>query len=672
MWACRSPSRADLRKTPLRVKNSQPSPHNSARPYLAFVETLSDCENLESYSAQRKIFKADVFVIALAVDTEEWLREHLWRFASLERVSDFSSHVDQIWIKSITFGDNWFKHLPVENHYYEQVAIPDFRRFSMHALSCHIVIETVLPAYPNHCVLLLPADQSPISHYFGYLTKLSSNGVFKGMLRWYCRRHCIPAFELQGWTLLTNIKNRLSPWLAIFIKLIPAPKQIARFVLTRWIPTRKNRRSSNCEIETSFSASPKADVMIGNWGYDLERNMKFPDVTNHPGFSNVRMVHICHRDEACSNSMPLHHVIRVYGKGQAPIISLRREFLFRIFLKRWRSFQRCRKRLSMEYGEFLFNKELTFQFLHMFFEVYKQIYFHRCNVLALLKQFAPRVFITSDIDVVDARAHLLAAKEFGAITMTTNHGFYLYAPPASNFQGDYCLVGGPALKENLLKGGVPGKKILIIGNSSFSRSDAIVATAEKQVNIVIITAAPFDLWSSQYRPTDYVECIRSLVENLSSDIDRRVIIKSHPVSDMYSEYDTIVCKLNRSNLRHISKAWSRTEFCEATIAVCIGNLSGSTLELQSAGVPIVYVEGFAVNALRTDYKGCGVVVSGPGEACSAVRLLLNDASYFQSVADQGFRFLERYTNAPNNSVDTFCRVVRSFIEKNLTVTLELS
>jgi hypothetical protein len=335
------------------------------------------------------------------------------------------------------------------------------------------------------------------------------------------------------------------------------------------------------------------------------------------------------------------------------------------FVERWRVFQQWRQHLAAKHAEFFGNTDLDFQFLHLVFDLYGTVYGERYRTQEILERYAPRVYIASDIDTAEMRARLLAAKEWGAITMTTNHGFYLYAPPATNFQGDYCLVGGTALKQNLMKGGVSADRIKIIGNQSFQLTGPVVGLVmEEKPKIVIITAAPFDLWSFQYKLGTFLECVRTLAERLSSSGDWHVIIKSHPIGDNYFGYDAIVQQYGRSNLEHVSKSWHREEFQDVTVAVCLGPLSGSMLELQYFKVPIVYLNAVTPKAPQFDYDGCGVVANTTDEVCEAVERLMRDEEYRQTIIRRGLAFLYEYTSFPENSLEQFCSILRQVLQNS--------
>lgn len=644
--------------------------------YLVFVEHQDDCSRLEHYVAKRRLSKSDILVIALGVETHKHLKEHSWRFRPLDEFFDLSSYEDQLWTQGTTLADTWFRTLPLKHYYYEQVAIPDFRRFFTHALACQIVLNNILPRFRTCRVILLPSNQIPLSLYDGYLPHISRNDVFKEVLRWYCRQHSLATFELRWWRFFDRVKSRLNPWMTIFTKLLKhfPPGKIPRYILRKFVATALSRQGKECadyQSVVAFSKNAPADVMIVNWEYDLERHMRLADVISHPGFSGMQMVHLVSRARTNPElTRPNHKVI--WGKTPVPPRKYLMQFVLGDFVERWRVFRQCRQHLAAKHAQLFGNTGLDFQFLHFFFDLYGMVYCERYRSQELLERYAPRVYIASDIDTADMRARLLAAKEWGAITMTTNHGFYLYAPPASNFQGDYCLVGGTALKQNLMKGGVSADRIKIIGNPSFQLTGPVVGTdGEEKPKIVIITATPFDLWSFQYRPGTFFECVRTLAERLSSYADWHVIIKSHPVSDSYFCYESIVQQYGRSNLQHVSKKWHRQEFQGASVAVCLGHLSGSMLELQSFGVPIVYLDAVTPQAPHYDYHGCGVLADSTEEVCEAVERLIRDEKYRQAVVTQGFAFLSKYTNFPDNSLEKFSRVLRQVLQNSPQAALPL-
>jgi hypothetical protein len=220
-----------------------------------------------------------------------------------------------------------------------------------------------------------------------------------------------------------------------------------------------------------------------------------------------------------------------------------------------------------------------------------------------------------------------------------------------------------------MKGGVSADRIKIIGNPSFQLTGPMVGMVMgEKPRIVIMTAAPFDLWSFQYRLGTFLECVRTIVERLSSNGDWHVIIKSHPVSDNYFCYDAIVQQYGRSNLQHVSKSWGREEFEGITVAICLGNLSGSMLDLQSFGTPVVYLDAVTAKAPQYDYQGCGVIANTTDEVCEAVERLIRDEKYRQAVVSQGFAFLYKYTNFPDNSLDKFSGVLRQVLQNSAQPT----
>ena len=650
---------------------------DSALQYLAFAENQEDCCALERYVPKRRICKSDVLVVALGVETHKYLREHSWLFRPLEEIFDLSSYEQQLWNESTKLADTWFKTLPLDDYFFEQVAIPDFRRFFTHALACQIVLDNVLPRYSNRRIVLLPSTEMPLGVYSGYLHQMSRNAVFKGVLRWHCRRRSIPTVELGSWVTLVRVKCSLPLWITICLKMVKplgGPSRIPMYLLNRLGHRMCKQRVENpakWDCVGARSKSSQVDVMFANWDFDLKRNMRFRDVVYHHKLSQMEMVHVSSDKLLSSESVPTNHRIT----SSETHLSLRRyfgEFVIKVFLRRARVFRQFRHRLANKHNELFRNSALDFQFLHLFFDVYTLAYRERYHTEALLKRYAPRVYVTSDVDNVDKRAQLLIAKEWGAITMTTNHGFYLYAPPASNFEADYCLVGGTALKRNLVKGGVAEDRIAIIGNPSFQSTGYVAGMSrEEKPRIVIVTSAPYDLWSFQYRLGTFLEYVRRVAERLSSNGDWHVIIKSHPLSDHYFCYDAIVQQYGRSNLQHISKSWRREEFQGATAAVCLGPLSGSMLELQYFKVPIVYLNAVIPKAPQFDYDGCGVVANTTEEVCEAVERLIGDEKYRQAVIQQGLTFLHRYTNFPDNSLDTFSQVLGQSLQ-NVATSSRLS
>jgi hypothetical protein len=636
--------------------------------YLVFVEHQDDCSRLEHYVAKRRISKSDILVIALGVETHKDLEEHSWRFRPLEEVFDYSSYEHQLWTEGIALADTWFKTLPLEDYYFEQVTIPDFRRFFTHALACQLVLDNTLHCYPTCHVILLPSNQTPLSLYFGYQRQISRNEVFKGVLRWHCRQHSLPTLELESWPAFNRVKCSLSLWITVFLKIVKhlrgPTRRVGMYLLNTLRHIVCSQRGKNAAGSGSVrrrSESVRADVMIANWDLDMRRNMRLTDVIHCRAFSQIEMVHL-------SNNMPSLEAVpanhRIISTGTyVPWGRYLSEFVVGVFLRRLKAFRQSRQELATKHSKLFRNTALDFQFLHLFFDVYGIVYHARYRAQKLLERYAPRVYIASDIDTAEMRAQLLAAKDCGTITMTTNHGFYLYAPPSSNFQADYCLVGGPSLKRNLMNGGVSAERIRVIGNPSFQIADAYFSAVKLQrTKIVIITAAPY-LWSFQFKPAVFLQFVETLCCRLSTNDNWDVIIKSHPITDHYGYYDGIVQRYGLPNLQHVSKSWKREEFEGTTVAICLGKLSGSMLELQSFGTPIVYLDAVTAKAPQWDYQGCGVVAKTTDEVCEAVGRLVRDAKYRQAIVDQGFAFLQKYTNFPHNSLNEFSSLLWQTIQK---------
>ena len=91
--------------------------------YLAFVENQNDCSMLESCIHKRGVCKSDVLVIALGLGTHEYLKGHGWLYRPVDEICDLSLYEQQLWSESTTLADTWFKILPLEDKFFEQVAI---------------------------------------------------------------------------------------------------------------------------------------------------------------------------------------------------------------------------------------------------------------------------------------------------------------------------------------------------------------------------------------------------------------------------------------------------------------------------------------------------------------------------------------------------------------------
>jgi hypothetical protein len=436
--------------------------------------------------------------------------------------------------------------------------------------------------------------------------------------------------------------------------------------LRHMVYTQRSKNAAGSGSVRGPSESARADVMIANWDVDMKRNMRLADVIHYRAFSQMEMVHLS-KNMPSPEAVPANHRI-ISTETYVPWRRYLSEFVIGVFLRRLRDFRQSRQELATKHNELFRNTALDFQFLHLFFDVYGMVYRERYRARELLERYAPRVYIASDIDTAEMRARLLAAKERGTVTMTTNHGFYLYAPPSSNFQADYCLVGGPSLKRNLMNGGVSAERIRVIGNPSFQIVDACFSAVKLQrAKIVIITASPY-LWSFQFKPAVFLQFVETLSCRLSTNDNWDVIIKSHPITDHHGYYDGIVQRCGLPNLQHVSKSWEREEFEGTTVAICLGKLSGSMLELQSFGTPIVYLDAVTAKAPQWDYEGCGVIAKTTDEVCEAVGRLVRDAKYRQAVVDQGFAFLEGYTNFPQNSLNEFSSLLWQTIEKPAAIT----
>ncbi|MDH7475790.1 MAG: hypothetical protein QHJ74_17580, partial [Anaerolineae bacterium] len=105
-------------------------------------------------------------------------------------------------------------------------------------------------------------------------------------------------------------------------------------------------------------------------------------------------------------------------------------------------------------------------------------------------------------------------------------------------------------------------------------------------------------------------------------------MKSHPLADYYDLYDQVVAELCCSNLRHERSRWYREQFQGCHVAILPGQISSAILELQSWGVPIVFITAplsrVAREVAHYDFEGCGVVVDTAEEAVQATHRLLAD------------------------------------------------
>lgn len=319
--------------------------------------------------------------------------------------------------------------------------------------------------------------------------------------------------------------------------------------------------------------------------------------------------------------------------------------------------------LSREGFPALASAPLGFEYFQLAFHGTRETSIARRFVKSALARFRPKVVVASDVSLCAFRAILLEAREQQVKTVSVNHGYYMSDIGHNFFVADECCASGPSVQCHMaLPVDVP-QNIVVTGNAVL----ADVASGEGQnpvgrPRIVIVTTSFLGLWSSLSSvEADAGSGVERLASLLSENGGWDIVIKSHPVADFHVLYDDIVARVARQNLTHIRTCWSNKDFAVCAAAVVCGGVTGAILQLQRAGVPIVYLADRMTEVLSRewhfDYAGCGCVASSPEDAKESVVEVLAGGAYRSEVIERGRRFLNGYRGDPANAMPAFTELL---------------
>ncbi len=651
--------------------------------FLVFLETSSDCQILAKERQRCKIYPAQLRIIALTDSAACWLDEHNWPFDWIWDCLEEDEIKGNAEKNARELTDNWHLDLGHEDSFYYGCTKPDFLLFFRHAFVAFSIIEKILNGC-NRRVILFPQNSAVISPTL--IDEMRVNGVFRAILTHFIKIHNIAHFCTRPslhrrlyqfinpyWRVVKQVAADISSCHGSGLRRLLDVNRLVRFLST----TKRISRKSCCDTDEKKPSSSQSacDLLIANWGYDMERNMRLADAIDQSStFRNLKCVHVIWGTDRCClpQSLPVSHQV-TYSRIRLPTAaSYLWKFCVKDFLAHWLRFLSRRSRLKAQIPLFQ-NKLLSFEFLHLFFFSFRTAYLHGLRATSLIRNYRPRIFLTSDIDLPNFRAFIFTARNLGVTTATVNHAYYNWTRPEMQFVADWCFVGGEGVAHSLKFSGVSASRIKIVGNPLFAPTPQHCSTRQSlgrggRFRIVVVTAGDTCLWSDTVNSyAGYRVLIKQLLMELGKRADWDIILKSHPLRDNHELYDHVVTHLHLPNIIHVRDGWkSQDEWRRCQVAVMPGRLSSALLQLQQEGIPVVFItESLGENQdkiFHFDYDGCGDVVHTCEEAVRAVTRLLEDENFRKEIITRGRSYLHRYTNCPQNSYDNFTEALQEVME----------
>jgi hypothetical protein len=309
--------------------------------------------------------------------------------------------------------------------------------------------------------------------------------------------------------------------------------------------------------------------------------------------------------------------------------------------------------------------DLGFEYLHLAFHGTRETALARRLIRVALGRFQPRVLVSSDVNLCSFHAILEEARQRGVTTVTVNHSYYLCNSSAATYRdlADVCTAGGPSAARHMNSDGGPCARIEVTGNAVLGETpDPEHERLEPRKRIAIVTTSFFGLWSSLSSVgTDGVGGVERLAQLAASGGDWDVVIKSHPVADFHVLYDAVVQRAGLPNLTHVRTGWQMSDFAQCDVVVIWGGMTGSILQAQQAGVPLIYLADLMAEPFRRElgfeYPACGFVVASPEQAMVAIRRLFEDGGFRAQVLEQGRRYLDEARGDWAKAMPTFAALL---------------
>ena len=286
---------------------------------------------------------------------------------------------------------------------------------------------------------------------------------------------------------------------------------------------------------------------------------------------------------------------------------------------------------------------------------------------SVLRQTSPRLFVVGNH--FTSLPQVAAARDLGIKTLGTQPGveFYedhLFLPNERNGDGTVRLT-----PDTICAFGKHGKgrwssrteSNVTIAQDAFSWSDTPRSVLGSQRLALFITSARANGWWYDSLLYDYQQLrsgFRRIMETMRGS-GIKVLLKSHPVCDLYTFYDEMATEYPDVIVRHQRTPLTNDEICTFHAAVMLGGASTLMAQVIQSGVPLLYFSGGLTDAGRNEFCFRGLRhTQDEQELVDALRQVASNGPARDSAVRKGTEMLDHYVSPLRRS---FASVVDELI-----------
>jgi hypothetical protein len=287
---------------------------------------------------------------------------------------------------------------------------------------------------------------------------------------------------------------------------------------------------------------------------------------------------------------------------------------------------------------------------------------------AMLLRWQPELFVASDYWTDLPK--LSAARDLGIQTLATSSGIFFFRDEFLERSADTSCVYGEADAAKVAQG-FPNTRVIIAGDALSAASPRHPARHKlgERAHVLFATSARMFGWWLGSLLFDYRLLMKALEECAlrlrKLPVPVKVVIKSHPVSDLHDLYDQLVLKYSDVFVQHRREPMSEDEVAKFDAAVLFSAGTTFLAELIRAQLPVVYFSGGLTEFGKTcfDYRGLTVAEDIEGIISHLTRLLDRGAEATTARREtlrNGETFLERYIDPNRRSFSSVLEEVMGY------------
>lgn len=285
---------------------------------------------------------------------------------------------------------------------------------------------------------------------------------------------------------------------------------------------------------------------------------------------------------------------------------------------------------------------------------------------SVLLQWKPDLYITS-ADHWPYLPHFSAAKDLGVRTLSTESGLSFLQDNFAQKKADIVCVFGQADAIRVADLW-PQSRIVIAGDALATGTPptAHVRRSSPGHVLFVMSGRMFGWWfgSLIFDYPAYVEALAKCIESLQDLPEHlRVVLKSHPVSDLHELYDKMVGQHGNVLVEHRREPMSDAEIASYDVALVFGAATAFTAELIRARLPIVYFSGGLTEFGKSYFKYDGLeVADNVDEAIEKLMRVLDSRpeSAREDALHKAELFLESYVDPKHRSFPSVLEEVMGY------------